>query len=99
MEYHKPMSTPMVTGCTLSLDDDSRKVDQTMYRSMVGSLLYETTTRPDIIKVVGLIGGFQCATKETYLNAVKIIFIYLRSYFGFWIMVSKNKIFYIKCIH
>jgi hypothetical protein len=36
MEDCKPMSTPMVTGCKLSLDDDSPKVDQTMYRSMVG---------------------------------------------------------------
>ena len=37
MEDSKPMSTPMVTGCYLSLEDDSPKVDQTMYKSMVGS--------------------------------------------------------------
>jgi len=49
MEYYKPMSTPMVMGCKLSLDDDSPKVDQTMYRSMIGSLLYATTTRPGIM--------------------------------------------------
>jgi hypothetical protein len=49
MEYCKPMSTPMVTGCKLSLNDDSPKVDQTMYRSMIGSLLYATTTRPGIM--------------------------------------------------
>jgi hypothetical protein len=40
MEDNKPMSTPMVTGCKLSLEDDSPKVDETMYRSMVGSFLY-----------------------------------------------------------
>jgi hypothetical protein len=49
MEENKPMSTPMVNGCKISLEDDSPKVDQTMYRSMVGSFLYSTTTRPDII--------------------------------------------------
>jgi hypothetical protein len=32
MEDNKPMSTPMVTGCKLNLEDDSPKVDQTMYR-------------------------------------------------------------------
>jgi hypothetical protein len=45
MEDSKPVSTPMVTGCKLSLDDDSPKVDQTMYRSMIRSFLYSTTTR------------------------------------------------------
>ena len=40
MEDNKPMGTPMVTGCKLSLEDDSPKVDQMMYISMVGSFLY-----------------------------------------------------------
>ena len=37
MEDNKPMSTPMVTGCKLRIEDDSPKVDQTMYISMIGS--------------------------------------------------------------
>jgi len=52
------MSTPMVTGCKISLEDDSPKVDQTMYRSMDGSFLYSTSTRPNIMQVVGLMGIF-----------------------------------------
>jgi hypothetical protein len=71
MEDNKPMSTPMVIGCKLSLEDDSPKVDQMMYRSMVGSLLYSTTTRPDIMQVVGLVGRFQSTPKENHLNVVK----------------------------
>ena len=63
MKDSKPMSTPMVTGCKLSLEDDAPKVDQTMYRSMVGSLLYWTTTRLDIMQVVGLVGRFQYTPK------------------------------------
>jgi hypothetical protein len=39
----------MITGCKLSLEDDSPKVDQTMDRSMIGSLLYSTKTRHDIM--------------------------------------------------
>jgi hypothetical protein len=44
MEYSTPMSTPMVTGCKLSKDDDSPNVDQISYRSMIGNLLYITTS-------------------------------------------------------
>ena len=68
VEDIKPMSTTMVTGCKLSLEYDSPKVDQTMYRSMFGSFLYSTTTRPDIMQVVGLLGRFQYAPKETHLK-------------------------------
>jgi hypothetical protein len=71
MEDSKHVSTPMVTGCKLSLDDDSPKVDQTMYRSMIRSFLYSTTTRPDIMQVVGLVGRFQSAPRETHLKASK----------------------------
>ena len=49
MEESKLVSTPMVTGCKLSNDDESLEVDHTMYRSMFGSLLYVTTTRPDVM--------------------------------------------------
>jgi hypothetical protein len=57
MEDSTPVSTPMVTGCKLSKDDDSPNVDQSSYRSMIGSLLYITTSRPDIMHVVGMVGG------------------------------------------
>jgi hypothetical protein len=89
----KSVSTPMVTGCKLSLDDDLPKVDQTMYRSMVGSLLYETTTRPDIIQAVGIIRRFQSAPKETHLKEVKRIFKYLRATLDFGLWYPKIKDF------
>jgi hypothetical protein len=68
MEHNKPMRTPMVARCKLSLEDDSPKVDQTMYISMIGSCVYSTTTRPNIIHVVGLLGRFQYAPKEIHLK-------------------------------
>ena len=40
MEDCKPVSTPMTTGCKLSKDDESKEVDQKLYRSMIGSLTY-----------------------------------------------------------
>jgi hypothetical protein len=93
MEDNKPMSTPMVTGCKLSLEDDSPKVDQTMYKSMVGSLLYSTTTRPDIMQVVGLVGRFQSAPKETHLKEVKRIFRYLKGTLELGLWYPKDKDF------
>jgi hypothetical protein len=56
-------SKPMVTGCKLSKDDDSPDVDQSSYRSMIGILLYITTSCPDIMHVVGMVGRYQDAPK------------------------------------
>ena len=44
MEDSKPVCTPMVTGCSLSSNDESTAVHQPTYRSMIGSLLYLTGT-------------------------------------------------------
>ena len=87
MENNKSMSTPMVIGCKLSLEDDSPKVDQTKYRSMIGSLLYSSATRPDIMKVVGIVGRFQSAPRESHLKSVKIPSRHPR----IWIVVYKRK--------
>ena len=46
--------------------------------SMIGSLLYVTTTRPDVMQVVGVVSKFQSTPKETHVAAVKRIFRYLK---------------------
>ena len=53
---------------------------------MIGSLLYLTGTRPDIMHVVGIVGRFQANPKETHLQAVKRIFKYLQGTqnYGLW---------------
>ena len=63
MEDCKPMGTPMIIGCKLTKNDDSPDVDQTTYRSMIGSLLYLTYSRPDIMHVVCLVARFQSLSK------------------------------------
>jgi hypothetical protein len=52
MEDSSPVSTPMVVGCKLSKYDISPDVDQRAYRSMIDSLLYITTSCPDIMQVI-----------------------------------------------
>jgi hypothetical protein len=64
-----------------------------MYISMVGSLLYSTATRPDIMQVVGLVGRFQSAPKETHLKAVKRIFRYLQGTLELGLWYPKDKDF------
>jgi hypothetical protein len=93
MEDSKHVSTPMVTRCKLILDDDSQKVDQTMYRSMIISFLYSTTTRPNIMQVVRLVGRFQSAPRKTLLKEVKIILRYLKGTLEFGLWYPKNKEF------
>ena len=58
MEDSSPVNTPMVVGCKLSKDDPSLDVDHRTYQSMIGSLLYITTSHPDIMQVVGMVGIF-----------------------------------------
>ena len=64
MDECKPIKTPMATNGHLDLDVDGKPVDQSLYRSMIGSLLYITASRPDIIFSVCLCASF----KQTQRN-------------------------------
>jgi hypothetical protein len=77
MEDFKPVITPMQTNCKLRKDDDSKSIDQRKYRSMIGSLLYVTASRLDVMQVVLYVKRFQAAPKESHVLAVKRIFRYL----------------------
>ena len=85
-------STPMVTGCKLSKDDDSPDVDQSSYRSMIGNLLYITTSCPNIMHDVGMVGRYQVAPKQSHLLHVKRIFRYLKGTmdYGLWYPMNQN---------
>jgi hypothetical protein len=78
IEDCKLVITPMQTSCKLSKDDDSKSTDQRQYRSMIGSLLYVTTSRPDVMQAIGQVAPFQEARKESHVLAVKRIFRYLK---------------------
>ena len=71
MDEYKPIKTPMPTNGHLNLDEGGNTVDQTLYRSMIGSLLYLTVCRPDIMFSVCMCARFQANPKETHLITVK----------------------------
>ena len=74
MDDCKPTITPMQTSCKLSKNDDSKSTNLRQYRSMIGSLLYVTASRPDVMREFGQVAQFQAAPKESYVLAVKRIF-------------------------
>ncbi|KAJ9556652.1 hypothetical protein OSB04_011266 [Centaurea solstitialis] len=73
-----PIKTPMPTGNLLGPDLSGKSVDQKIYRSMIGSLLYLTATRPDIMFATCFCARFQANPKESHLAAVKRILRYLK---------------------
>ncbi|GJU41144.1 retrovirus-related pol polyprotein from transposon TNT 1-94 [Tanacetum coccineum] len=86
LEDSKPTKTPMSMEIKLTKDDEADSVDSSKYRGMIGSLLYLTASRPDIMFSVCLCALFQENPKTTHLEAVKHIFRYIRgtSHLGLW---------------
>ena len=78
LEDSAPAKTPMPTATKLDQDKTGKKVDITSYRGMIGSLLYLTASRPDIMFATCLCARFQADPKESHLIAVKRIFRYLK---------------------
>ncbi|GJS12406.1 putative ribonuclease H-like domain-containing protein [Tanacetum coccineum] len=74
----KTASTPVDLEKPLVKDGDANDVDVHLYRSMIGSLMYLTTSRPDIMFAVCACARFQVTPKTSHLLAVKRIFRYLK---------------------
>jgi hypothetical protein len=77
MDKAKSIKTPMPSNGHLDLNEDGKSVDQKVYRSMIGSLLYLCASRPDIMLSVCMCARFQANPKECHIMAIKRIFRYL----------------------
>jgi hypothetical protein len=77
MDKAKSIKTPMGTNGHLDLDMGGKPIDEKVYRSMIGSLLYLCASRPDIMLSVCMCARFQTAPKECYLRVIKRIMRYL----------------------
>nr|GEX97067.1 hypothetical protein [Tanacetum cinerariifolium] len=82
----KSASTPIDTEKPLLKDLNGEDVDLHAYRSMIGSLMYLTLSRPDIMFAVCACARFQVTLKASHLHAVKRTFRYLKGkpHLGFW---------------
>ncbi|KAK8952132.1 hypothetical protein KSP39_PZI003057 [Platanthera zijinensis] len=73
------MKTPMPTNAVLDADEHGKHVDQTTYRAMIGSLLYLTASRPDIMFATCICVRFKVSPRESHLTLIKRILRYVKS--------------------
>ncbi|GJR94057.1 retrovirus-related pol polyprotein from transposon TNT 1-94 [Tanacetum coccineum] len=78
MDLSDPVDTPMVDRLKLDEDLLGIPVDQTRFRGMVGSLMYLTASRPDLVFAVCMCARYQAKPTKKNLEAIKCIFWYLK---------------------
>ena len=74
----------------LSKDENGVKVEQSLYRSMIGSLLYLTASRPDITFAVGVCARYQAEPKVSHINQVKRILKYVSGTCDYGLLYSHD---------
>ncbi|GJX33263.1 hypothetical protein Tco_0243118 [Tanacetum coccineum] len=84
------VDTPMVEKSKLNEDLQGTPIDATLYRGMIGSRMYLTSSRPDLIYVVCLCARYQAMPTEKHLNAVKRIFRYIKGTINMGLWYSKD---------
>nr|GEW57432.1 hypothetical protein [Tanacetum cinerariifolium] len=86
MDLCDPVDTPMVDRLKLDEDPLGIPVDQTRFHSMVGSLMYLTTSRPDLVFTVCMCARYQDLPSKKHIEALKRVFQYLRGTinWGLW---------------
>ncbi|KAL4031555.1 hypothetical protein IC575_009840 [Cucumis melo] len=77
MENASPCNTPMDANLKLCKDDIGEAVDPSLYRNLVGSLMYLTATRPDILFAVSMLSRFMTNPKRSHWEAGKRVLRYI----------------------
>nr|GEW84475.1 hypothetical protein [Tanacetum cinerariifolium] len=90
MMVSSPIDTPMVEKNKLDKDFPGTAVDATLYHSMIGSLMYLTSSRPDLIYAVCLYSRYQAKPIENHLNEAKRIFRYLKGTINMGLWYTKD---------
>ncbi|GJV14732.1 retrovirus-related pol polyprotein from transposon TNT 1-94 [Tanacetum coccineum] len=90
MESCDPVGTLMEIKDKLDLDQHGSPVDATKYRSMIGALMYLTSSRPDIVHATCLCARYQAKPTEKHLKEVKMIFRYLRGSVNMGLWYTKD---------
>ncbi|GJY22216.1 retrovirus-related pol polyprotein from transposon TNT 1-94, partial [Tanacetum coccineum] len=84
------VDTPMIKNKKLDEDLQGKPVDATLYHGMIGSLMYLTSSRPDLNHVVCLCARYQAKPTKKHLQAVKRIFQYLNRTISMVLWYSKE---------
>ncbi|GJT78717.1 retrovirus-related pol polyprotein from transposon TNT 1-94 [Tanacetum coccineum] len=90
MESCDPVGTPIEIKDKLDLDQNGSPFDATKYHSMIGALMYITSSRPDIVHATCLCARYQAKPTEKHLKEVKRIFRYLRGTVNMGLWYTKD---------
>ena len=90
LESASSVRTPMSQNVKLTTDLLGKSVDPSLYRSMIGSLLYLTASRLDISYSVGVCAIYQANPKESHMIALKRIIKYVKTTIEFGVWYSKD---------
>ena len=90
MESASSVRTPISLNVKLTVDLWGKIVDSSLYRSMIGSLLYLIASRPNISYSVGMCARYQANFKESYMIALKRIIKYVKTTTNFGVWYSKD---------
>ncbi|GKC72677.1 hypothetical protein Tco_1118560 [Tanacetum coccineum] len=93
METCDPVGTPMETKDKLDLDQNGTLIDATKYHSMIGALMYLTSSIPDIVLATCLCAWHQAKPTENHFKEVKRIFHYLRGTINMRLWYTKDSDF------
>jgi len=91
LEFASPVRTPMSPNFKFIVDLLGKSVDSSLYRNMIGSLLYLTTSRPDISYSVGVCARYKANPKESHMISLKRIIKYVKATADFGVWYSKDK--------
>nr|GFA05524.1 retrovirus-related Pol polyprotein from transposon TNT 1-94 [Tanacetum cinerariifolium] len=93
MDKGQCIGTPMATKPKLDADLSGNPVDQIDYHSKIGSLMYLTSSRPDIMQAVCFCARYRSRPTEKHLKEVKMIFRYLRGTVNMGLLYPKGSSF------
>ena len=87
----KPILTPMEPNAKMCAHEGKDLEDATMYRQLVGSLIYLTLTRPDISYAVGVMSRYMQNPKKPHLEAIRRILRYVKSTIDYGLLYKKGE--------
>ncbi|XP_016722827.1 uncharacterized mitochondrial protein AtMg00810-like [Gossypium hirsutum] len=89
MKNCKPTSTPMAVGMKLSRQESGEPVCETIYKSLIGSLLYFTATRLDIMFSVSVLSRFMNCCNDQHFQTAKRVLRYIKGTIGHGVLFKR----------
>ncbi|KAL9999278.1 putative RNA-directed DNA polymerase [Helianthus debilis subsp. tardiflorus] len=93
MKDCKIEAVPMSPYEKFQVDDGEDKVNETVYRSLIGGLIYLTHTRPDLAYSVAMLSRFMQAPSKHHLGAARKVLRYVAGTYNFWLWYERNEEF------